>query len=850
MDIESKISEILFFSLLKDGIFNYNILIKSSLQMFNEDKKTELSNSSFEYMCYKIIKNKMLDNNFINMDIAIINYNFLISTDLKSLSSKLKKKHIMIFFQNENTQKWNLILFLNFYEQINNYFNINQNQIMVAKIISSNYNIEEDNFIFISILNKLENVFDFKIQNNMILKIDSIYINKRINTSIFIINLIEELISQRNANIHLYTQQLLDDNYLNDRNNNNNSNNKNSNNNNYLSSLNKTNYIFNDILNIYEKDLKENIINKTIKNKNKKEEKFKNENIKIIRNEIIKNEENKEKKSEIKNNNNNKDDINNEDEKEIIKILENEKNKNIVKRKKLKNKLNTKSINLGNINIYKDFDVIKEEDNESSSSESLLISIKKKNKNNDKLSRTNYNKKYSNKTTKILRNLKVDINPSVFEQINNSSDKKYKSQKRIKVKENILKKLEKAIEEFEIEEQHPMVKKIEINKSKITIKNDNDEECVKSANNKNLKKKNIYSNPNNNTERITKKENINNREKMKIKKKKEEKKIFIDKIIKVQKSPNNKNNKNTEFKKKALTSRKPINYNQISEINDNRKEHNKNNSFQNMKNNYSFINYNMKTNKNDKNLDFNKNIEIDNFININSVYNLFIKNSKNTFSYKKKSPQSNINMKKKRNISSTLNNSQNNNLFSIKGKINNENNFLNEKPCEEFENIDEIKNINYSNPDKLYRYSHFPNIPSMDINNKNMQYFINTIEKSDKNTNYDISNISSRSKKNLIDLKANFDNKNKSKDNFKIFINLKDNDEYLTNEFINSPVIKSNRTKKTLYNPRNDYNNFKKDFLKQDNTRSSNEYNNFDDEKDNNVYRYIGRIINESNAIF
>ena len=835
MDIESKINELLFFSLVKDGLFDFNILIKSNLLKFNEDKTTELSPSSLEYLCYKMIKNKINQNIFINMDIGLINYNYLTSNDIKSLSNKLKKKHIIIIFQNENTQKWNLIIFLDFYEQIKNHFNTNNNEnnIIIGKIISSNCNNEEDNYIILSILNKLENVFNFSVKNNLMLKIDSININKRINTSIFILNFIEELISQKNENINLYIQKLFDEMF--------NSNNKNKKS--YFSSFNKINKIFDNIFDEYEKDLKENNINKSNKNNTNNEKNF-NGKIKMIRNEMNSLNEmikyNKFLKKDMYNDST--EDINSEDENEVIKIIQNEHNKNIRNKQKLNHKLNTKSINLENNNIYKEFGVIKEEENESSSSESYLKPIKSKSKENNKIFRaiTSYRKKDSNKINKKFKHLKVDINASLFDKINRSPCKKYKSQKKIKVKKDILKNLEEAIEEFEFEQQQSM-KIIDLNKNnkskkeiKINKNNIYEEDSLKNAinKNKNPKKIKIKISPNpKDIFNIISKENKdvinNNKEKgnNNLNQKIKQKQIFINRIIKVPKTQNKKIKKINVIKKKSLTSRVFDNSNKKIDSNDNIKQHNKKYSFQNIKNKPSFLKYNTSINKENKKIYFNdNNISIDNFININSVYNLFIKNGKTNIPLKDQISKSKINIQKRNKITSIINMSQKADIFNIEDQIynnieiNNKKNYPKKEFDEVFENIDEKMNNKLSETNDSYIYEHLPNIPSMDINNKNMQYFINNIE-----NNNNVRKNSEKSKHNKrntpkIDKKIINLKENKTSNNFKINPNLKKDllDEY------NTTAIKRSQIKKI------------------ENARYTKVNSNIDEGRGVNVYNYAG----------
>jgi hypothetical protein len=124
MYIESKIAHMLFFASVKNGFFDYSTSIKFSLIKFNENKSIELSPSLLEYLCYKIVKNHFLHENFINTDIVLITEKFLSLVNNKNIFKLTNKKYIIILIQDEKKQKWNLIMFPNLKEQINNCFNL------------------------------------------------------------------------------------------------------------------------------------------------------------------------------------------------------------------------------------------------------------------------------------------------------------------------------------------------------------------------------------------------------------------------------------------------------------------------------------------------------------------------------------------------------------------------------------------------------------------------------------------------------------------------------------------------------------------------------------------------------
>jgi hypothetical protein len=213
MDIESTLNSLIFFPSIKNGEFDYNTPMKSSLIKFDLDKTIEPSQSLFEYLCYKIVKKKILEGQ-INSETVLITDKFLTSFNCKKVFIKAKaihKKNILIFLQNKNTLKWNLIAFLNLEEQLKNCFEENNKQPIIAKIISSNTNSDEDDYILNSTMDKLENTFDFKSPDDIQFEVDSINISDQPNTCIFLLNFIEGLIVQNDENLPLYIKRLYDE---------------------------------------------------------------------------------------------------------------------------------------------------------------------------------------------------------------------------------------------------------------------------------------------------------------------------------------------------------------------------------------------------------------------------------------------------------------------------------------------------------------------------------------------------------------------------------------------------------------------------------------------------------------
>ena len=435
MNIESKIADIIFFASVQNGFFDYNTSIKFNLVKFNENKSIELCPSCLEYLCYKIIKNRFLTNNFINSDIVLITEKFLSLVNNKNIFKLTNKQHIIIFIQGEKNKKWNLIIFPNLIKQINNCLNSKNKKIIVTNIITSNLIDEDENYILNKTFDKFEKIFDFKLPD-VSFEVNLVNINDQKNTSIFLLNFIEGLICQNNDNITLYIQKLFDkDIYQNN-------NDQNNDYTTYFNSFNKINDIFENILTTYEKELFEYL------KKNKDYEKCFNGNYIVMKNEIaqinaISNNENNnfEKGKNILGCNNGKcdddydSDFSSEDEEEALRIMEYQSKKSR-QRKFIKN-CPTYRLKLEPKN-YKNIGIIKEEENESSS---LSISVVKDNKNSKKfLAKLDYN------TKNISREKKEELG-------NLDYNKKYIIRdNEINIKKTILKELEEAVNEFEIEQ--------------------------------------------------------------------------------------------------------------------------------------------------------------------------------------------------------------------------------------------------------------------------------------------------------------------------------------------------------------------------------------------------------------
>ena len=253
---DSLISKTLFFSSIKDDEFDYALPLKNSINKFCNPQRAEASPNLFEYLCYKIVQ-KQIANNNINQETAIISEKFLSSKNCKIniiKSNSIQKKFIFIPIRHSVTHKWNAIIFVHLEKQIIQYMKKSKDEPIVAKIISSNVNSEEDDFILNTTMDKIESAFNFTSPEDIQFEVDSINISDQPNTSIFLLNFIEGLITQENNtdSIMNYIMKLYDES-------------SNSNvigSNNYFISFNKENEIFNELIPNYIKELKHYIKDK------------------------------------------------------------------------------------------------------------------------------------------------------------------------------------------------------------------------------------------------------------------------------------------------------------------------------------------------------------------------------------------------------------------------------------------------------------------------------------------------------------------------------------------------------------------------------------------------------------
>ena len=510
---ESIINNILFFPTLKNGSFDHNISMNTNISNFNLDKKVEPSLPFFEYLCYKSIDKLILDKEKINQNTIIITEQFLLDQNCKELLVKYNaahKKNIIICLQNPQTLKWNLIAFLNLEEQIKNYLDENTKAPILAKILSSNINSDEDDYILNTTMDKLEYAFDFKSPDDIQFELDSFNIKDQPNTGIFLLNFIKGLIMQDESKISDFIKKLYDEG----------SNNSNSENNYFFHTFNNITDEINQIYEEYQKELEEYLKTNKINENNEKM----NENL--------------------------NDDLNSDDEEEALKIMEKESEeaKSLMRKneRKLRQKLYKQKLKEQNMIMYKEFGVIKEEDNESES-ESIDFYGKMKEKKDEIFKfKENMNIKNSSKNQQILNNVNVNINinvnngqkldelkTNIFKEDNDIQIKKQSDTEK-NIKTSVLKELAEAIQEFESENEP-------VKKTEEKIKQNNEEiKDIKIPKNRNEDKGKIEESK---TERKINDEN----QKEEIKNEKKIKKI-------------NNNNffKNIEFKKRASVPKSQI----------------------------------------------------------------------------------------------------------------------------------------------------------------------------------------------------------------------------------------------------------------------------------------------------
>ena len=498
-DTETILNNILLFSSVKEGLFDFRTPLKNCISQFISDKNTEPSQSLFEYLFYQNTKKIISSGKKVNQNTLIITEQFLSNVNNKEILKKnnpTNYKNVIICIQDQKTLKWNLIAFLNLDEQIKHFFDTNSKQIIIVKILSSNTNSDEDDFILNNMMDKLEQNFGFKCDNNCQFEVENLSIIDQPNTGIFLFNFLNELITKEDSQINDFIRTLFDG-----------GNSSNSESRTYFDSFNKINPAINDICDSYQHDLDEYLKNNPC-------------------------------------NTNLDDEVNSDEEEEALKIMqrENEEAKSLKRQKerKLRQKLYKEKLREKDMIMYKEFGVIKEEDNESES-ESIDIFGKKKEKDEGRKIKENRNNK-TNIKNKQIHNVNVNININLSnndQEIDEIKTNIFKTEGNAQVKNkekniklNALKELEEAIQEFESEE--PLVKNTEENiiQKKDEIKN-NKMIILPEPNKENKKEKKIKEENKDipKQEKETKKEqiiSINKKEKKKIPKSNKNNTLKID----------------------------------------------------------------------------------------------------------------------------------------------------------------------------------------------------------------------------------------------------------------------------------------------------------------------------------
>ena len=97
MNAESTIRNMLFFTTVKNGLFDYSTPLKTNITNFTENiSNTEVSASLFEYLFYNIIKKK-INEGYINNETVFISEQFLSSINSKKIFFEANAIHKKIF---------------------------------------------------------------------------------------------------------------------------------------------------------------------------------------------------------------------------------------------------------------------------------------------------------------------------------------------------------------------------------------------------------------------------------------------------------------------------------------------------------------------------------------------------------------------------------------------------------------------------------------------------------------------------------------------------------------------------------------------------------------------------------
>ena len=643
---------------------------------------------------------------------------------------------------------------------------------IIAKIISSNINSEEDDYILNTTMDRIESTFNFSSPEDIQFEVDSINISDQPNTSVFLINFIEGLLEQdSDEDIMNYIMKLYDET----------SNTNAIGSNNYFISFNKENELFKDILQIYEKDLDNYMKSKCDK-----------EDIKLLKIE--------------------EDDIDSEEE--ALKIIAKE-NEDIRKQMEEQERIFNMKMNDPNFRIDNDdtnyknknyLGQIQEADNESedesdkrsninNKSLKLSKSLKKRNDNNafndDKIKNmlkgklveiskefkdidNNKNKETADLNNNINNNININLNNEVLE-TKEKEEKQFNKEESIELnnieQKNIIKN----------EENKELIKENDINEDKI-ITNSNDEDNeIKEENI--VIKNSIISNSNNNIDNNDiKNEIIENNEIKNINEnqKNEDENIDINKKEKI-----DENNNIIDYQVDTNTNKETDNQTlNKTEINNNE---NTNNSIEQI-NLPKFQNKTIEITSADINIKNNNIKEIH-----NSIRN---SNGSNNSIYEKKK------VCQKRSSFNKINTENNNNESENSKKYNNTNFYISKVNKENKENTN-IKNIIQNKKEE----KNIKTINNTNINDKNNKNIIfnkkKGIGKYKPNLPLVKKNIISKNENNNISNKNNIFEENKPFDKFEkntIIINESSNNKTI----VNIIGIKNNNQKNKVNDNYND----------------------------------------------
>ena len=768
----TSLDKVLYFTSIKNSSFDFSLPIKKNLLKFTAEGRAETSPYLFEYLCYKIAQKKISEKKVINPEISIISEKYL-SLAIENKINSIKKKYVFIPIRNAISRKWNAVIFIHLEKQIAQYMKQINEEPIIAKIISSNINSEEDDYILNTTMDRIESTFNFSSPEDIQFEVDSINISDQPNTSVFLINFIEGLLEQdSDEDIMNYIMKLYDET----------SNTNAIGSNNYFISFNKENELFKDILQIYEKDLDD-----YMKSKGDKED------IKLLKIE--------------------EDDIDSEEE--ALKIIAKE-NEDIRKQMEEQERIFNMKMNDPNFRIDNDdtnyknknyLGQIQEADNESedesdkrsninNKSLKLSKSLKKRNDNNafndDKIKNmlkgklieiskefkdidNNKNKETADLNNNINNNININLNNEVLET-------KEKEEKQFNKEESIeLNNIEQK-NIIQNEENKELIKENDINEDKI-ITNSNDEDNeIKEENI--VIKNSIISNSNNNIDNNDiKNEIIENNEIKNINEnqKNEDENIDINKRENIDENNNIIDYQVDTNTNKETTDNQTLNK---TEINNNE---NTNNSIEQI-NLPKFQNKTIEITSADINIKNNNIKEIH-----NSIRN---SNGSNNSIYEKKK------VCQKRSSFNKINTENNNNESENSKKYNNTNFYISKVNKENKENTN-IKNII---PNKKEE-KNIKTINNTNINDKNNKNIIfnkkKGIGKYKPNLPLVKKNIISKNENNNISNKNNIFEENKPFDKFEkntIIINESSNNKTI----VNIIGIKNNNQKNKVNDNYND----------------------------------------------